>query len=79
MDARTECEIEQMNSEYSMRVSEKAIINFLDDYCDGIAEDILALNKAWGTDTVKTINYAIRIGLRLHKEAQTQWKEKNND
>ena len=114
MDSRTECELETMNNEYSMRVSEKAIIQFLDDYdenervvdhllfmkkrwekqsvvetiidCigfthsffedwEGITEDIFALNKAWGTDTKETIKYAITIGLMLHKEAQTQWKE----
>lgn len=65
MNARTECEVEQMNSEYSMRVSEKAIIQFLDDYdpelVDGICrrretvEHLLALNEKWKTNSVETV------------------------
>lgn len=69
MDSRTECELETMNNEYSMRVSEKAIIQFLDDYddCSNVAEDLLELNKVWNTDTVQTIITCIKTAWVIYK------------
>lgn len=57
MDSRTECEVETMNSEYSMRVSEKAIIQFLDDYDEkGSAVNyLLILNELYNKNSVETI------------------------
>ena len=53
MDARTECEIEQMNSEYSMQVSEKTILQLLDDYDDSEAvKKLLSLKKHWEKDNI---------------------------
>lgn len=65
MNARTECEVDVMKSEFTARVPESAILRLLDDYdsvtVDGInfetevVEHLLALNKEWKTDSVETI------------------------
>ena len=84
MDARTECEIEQMNSEYSMQVSEKTILQFLNGYddCSNVAEDLLELNKVWNTDTVQTIITCIKTAWVIYKNPPFKnqlEKEQKND
>ena len=84
MDARKECEIEAMNNEYSMSVSEKTIIQFLDSYDDysNVAEDLLELNKVWNTDTVQTIITCIKTAWVIYKNPPFKnqlEKENKND
>ena len=65
MNARTECEVDTMTSEFSARVPESAILRLLDDYdsvtVDGInfetevVEHLLALNEEWKTNSIETI------------------------
>lgn len=58
MNARTECEVDAMRSEFSARVPESAILRFLDDYDSEyteVVEHILALNEEWKTNSIETI------------------------
>lgn len=57
MNARTEAEVDTMKSEFSARVPESAIINFLEDYDlnKNVAERIISLNQAWKTNSIETI------------------------
>ena len=57
MNARTECKIEAMNNEYSIRIPEKAIIQFLDDYDEQgcVVNYLLILNELYGKSSVETL------------------------
>ena len=84
MNARTECEIEQMNSEYSMRIPEKAIIQFLDDYDEdsNVAEMLIELGKVWKVDIVKAIITCIKTMWVIYKNPPFKnqlEKENKND
>ena len=69
MDARTQAEVDMMNSEYSIRISEKAIIEFLDDYDEdsNIAEMLIELSKVWNIDIVKAIITCIKTVWVIYK------------
>ena len=68
MDARTQCEVNQLNNEYQMRIPEKAIIEFIGDYSPNAAEKLMELNGYWGTDTVTSLINCIKIASRKVKE-----------
>lgn len=58
MNARTECEVDTMRSEFSARIPESAILGFLDDYDSEyteVVEHLLALNEEWKTNSVETV------------------------
>ena len=82
MDSRTECEVETMNSEYSMRVSEKAIIQFLDDYDErrSVVHYLLILNKLYGKNSVETLIDCVYQAFYNYKRCfGIEKEEKNNE
>ena len=81
MDSRTECELETMNNEYSMRVSEKAIIQFLDDYDErgSVVHYLLILNELYSKNSVETIIDCVYQAFYNYKRCFGIEKEKKNN
>lgn len=81
MDARTECEVETMNSEYSMRISEKTIIQLLDDYDErgSVVHYLLILNELYAKNSVETLIDCVYQAFYNYKRFFAEEKENKND
>ncbi len=79
MDSRTQAEVDMINSEYSVRIPEKAIIEFLDDYDErgNVVHYLLILNELYNKNSVETLIDCVYQAFYNYKRCFELAKENN--